>query len=343
MANIRVFVEGNYFFVNDGVNIDVQDYKSNVFVDPLGSGQFKVFSDKFGSFIVDVDATNPNAYPTNGIAVNATDVAYTTATWKTFYTENIGTQPTSSIQLDSILSLDYLQIAKGLVPGVSVIQKSGRNPNVTSGSVPEDVWNGSAVYGGFPLGSPEILRFSSSNAGDTGTLTYNYLATNTSTAWQTATVVLNGTTPVLGVSAWRVHSASYSNVALTFNVGTITCQHNVTTANIFFQMPAGVGQTYVSVYTIPFGSTGFVKTIFAGVNTTTSMAVQHAIWIRETGKSPRLRRNGSFSNALNFTDNEVMLKLPALTDITLRIISTTSNTAQIIVGGFDIIQFNTVL
>jgi hypothetical protein len=188
-----------------------------------------------------------------------------------------------------------------------------------------------------------VLRFISSSASDTGVVTYMYLSSNTSTSWQSATVTLNGTTPVLGVSAWRVHSASYSNAGLTFNVGTITCQHNVTTANIFFQMPIGTNQTYVSAYTVPFGSTAFVKSVFAGVNTTTSMAVQHALWIRETTKSPRLRRNGSFTNTLNYLDDDVILKLPALTDITLRITSTTSNTGQVIVGGFDLIQFNTVL
>jgi len=252
-------------------------------------------------------------------------------------------QVTETAKITELLALDYLQIAKGYVSGVSQIQKSGRNPNVTSASVPEDIWNGSAVYAGFPLGAPEVLRFSSSSASDTGVVTYMYLASNTSTSYQTATITLNGTTPVLGVSAWRVHSASYSNAGLTFNVGTITCQHNVTTANIFFQMPVGTNQTYVSAYTVPFGSTAFVKSVFAGVNTTTSMAVQHALWIRETTKSPRLRRNGSFSNTNNYLDHTVLLKIPALTDITLRITSTTSNTGQVIVGGFDLIQFNTVL
>jgi len=252
-------------------------------------------------------------------------------------------QVAETAKITELLALDYLQIAKGYVSGVSQIQKSGRNPNVTSASVPEDIWNGSAVYAGFPLGAPEVLRFISSSASDTGVVTYMYLSSNTSTSWQSATVTLNGTTPVLGVSAWRVHSASYSNAGLTFNVGTITCQHNVTTANIFFQMPIGTNQTYVSAYTVPFGSTAFVKSVFAGVNTTTSMAVQHALWIRETTKSPRLRRNGSFTNTLNYLDDDVILKLPALTDITLRITSTTSNTGQVIVGGFDLIQFNTVL
>jgi hypothetical protein len=254
-----------------------------------------------------------------------------------------GKQDLIDNKLSQLLGLDYLQIAKGLVNGVSQIQKSGRNPNITSASAPEDMWNGSAVYSGFPLGAPEVLRFSSSSASDTGTLTYMYLASNTSTIWQSATVTLNGTTPVLGVSAYRVHTASYSNVGQTPNLGTITCQHNVTTTNVFFQMPIGTCQTYVSVYTVPFGSTAFVKSVFAGVNTTTSMALQHALWIRESGKSPRLRRNGSFTNTLNYLDENVLLKLPALTDITLRITSTTSNTAQVCVGGFDLIQFNTVL
>lgn len=242
-----------------------------------------------------------------------------------------------------ILNLDYLQVAKGLVPGVTQVQKDGRNPVVTQITVPEDVWEGSAVYSGFPLTAPEVLSFVSTNAGDTGTLTYAYLATNTSTVWQIATVILNGLTPVLGVSAWRVHTASYSNAALGFNLGTITGRHSVTVANIFFMMQPSTNQTCASVYTIPFGSTGFVKHVSAGVNTVLSVAVQSALWIRETTKSPILCRNNSFSNVHNYVDDTILLKLPALTDITLRITNTTSNTGQIIVGGFDIIQFNTIL
>jgi hypothetical protein len=73
------------------------------------------------------------------------------------------------------------------------------------------------------------------------------------------------------------------------------------------------------------------------------MAIQHALWIREVGKSPRLRRNGSFTNQINYLDENVLLKLPAGTDVTLRITNTTSNTAQTIVGGFDLILFNEIL
>jgi len=233
------------------------------------------------------------------------------------------TQPTSDLSVITLLSLQPFQIQKGLVSGVSFVNKSGRNSNITSGSVPEDMWNASTIYTGFPTGSPETLQFFSSNVGDTGTLTYTYLATSSSTAWQTATVTLNGTTPVSGVSAYRVHTANYnSGSPTTFNIGTITCRHSVTTANVFFNMPIGTSQTYSAVYTIPSGSTGFVKKIFCDVNTTTSVAIQGALWIRRFGMSPRLQRNFNISNAIDHHEEDLYLKLPALTDITMRITNT---------------------
>jgi len=246
--------------------------------------------------------------------------------------------------ITKLLNLQPLEIQKGLVPGVSFVNKSGRNPNITSASAPEDMWNSSTTYTGFPTGAPEILQFFSSNAGDTGTLTYIYLATSSSTAYQTATVTLNGTTPVSGVSAYRVHTANYSAASATgFNLGTITCRHSTTTTNIFFQMPIGTSQTYVAVYTVPSGSTGFVRNVFCDVNTTTNVAIQGALWIRRFGMSPRLQRNFNISNAIDHHEQELYLKLPALTDITMRITSSSSASSQVVIGGFDIVLINQVL
>lgn len=251
-------------------------------------------------------------------------------------------QQTQTDKLTQILALSDFQIQMGLVSGVSKVLKSGRNSSVTSSSVPEDIWNGSTVYTGFPTGAPEVLQFFSSNAGDTGVVTYFYLATSNSTAWQTATVTLNGTTPVTGVSAYRVHSASYDNGG-TVNLGTITCRHSVTTANVFFQMPIGTCQTYVAVYTVPAGSTAFIKKVQANVSTTNSITLQGALYIREFGKSPRLRRNFDFSDQKCFFDDDIYLKLNEKTDITVRITSSSSNTAQVIVGNFELILINQIL
>lgn len=234
-----------------------------------------------------------------------------------------------------------LQVARGLIPNASIVAKSGLNPNVTSGSAPEDMWNGSAVYSGFPTSAPEVVQFFSSSASDTGVLTYQYLATSTSTQWQQATVTLNGTTPVSGVSVYRIHTARYSSGSATgFNVGTITGRHSVTTANVFFAMPIGRSQTYVACYTVPFGSTAYLMDLFASVAGTGSVAYELALWIRPLNGSPRIRRNFTASNSFEYFFNEDgSVELLGGTDIALRILSSTSGSGMALRGGFDLIEF----
>jgi hypothetical protein len=233
-------------------------------------------------------------------------------------------------------------IRTGSIVG-SIIPKSGRNPNITSASAPEDMWNGSSLYSGFPTGAPEQLEFFSSSASDTGTLTYFYLATSESTSWQTATITLNGTTPVYGVTAFRVHSASYNNGnATTFNVGTITCRHRTTTANIFFQMPIGRSQTYVAAYTIPKGNRGYLYEMFSAVYGTSSVACETIMAIRNSGQSFRLRRNGIANNTTPWNDLNTPLYLDATNghiDIVLRIVSTTAASSNTIIGGFNVVHY----
>jgi len=55
-----------------------------------------------------------------------------------------------------------INIAEGRIQGYSLVNKFGRNPDVDTGSIPEDVFNGSTPYTGFPTGSPEELQCYSS-------------------------------------------------------------------------------------------------------------------------------------------------------------------------------------
>jgi len=244
---------------------------------------------------------------------------------------------------DAIVSrnIDYEQaLVRGLFQNNSLVLKSGRNPSITSASVPEDVINGSTPYTGFPLTSPEELQFFSDSVSDTGTVTFLYLATATSTAYQTGTVTLNGTTPVnSGITAYRVHSMSYNNGSTaTFNAGTITCRWRTTTSVIFLTIPPSTSQSYSAIYTVPFGCTGYIKRVFCEVADSASVAVQGALWTRLSGQSPRLRRN--FSCQTGSAYNDVIyggLVFPSMTDIALRITNSTSNSATIVVGGFDLI------
>lgn len=248
----------------------------------------------------------------------------------------------ASISADSFLVREYdfpLSVAQGLVSGCSWVPKSGKNPDVDTASVPEDVWGGSSVYTGFPTGAAEVIQAVSDSASDTGTLTIVYLASNTSTAYQNATVTLNGTTPVdFSVSGIRVHSAFYSDGTATgFNVGNITIRHKVTTANVFLYMLPATNQTYCSGYTIPYNCTGYLYDMFAQIQDGATGTIEACLWTRLNGASPRLRRNfvaaqgADYSNYMGGT-----LVFPALTDIIVRVTSCSANNT-IVLAGYDLL------
>lgn len=233
-----------------------------------------------------------------------------------------------------------LDVALGHYASISSVNKFGRNDDIDTGSTPEDIWNGGGTYTGFPTGSPEELQVFSSDAADTGTFTFTYLASSTSTAYQTASVTLQGKTQVnTGVTVYRMHTTQYSSGSATgLNVGTITARHRTTTANVFCVMPIGRGQTYVAAYTVPAGSTAIVRRVFARCyNNTGSTTVEGGLWVRELNGSPRIRRPFTASNADGFEERPYAgLSIPAGSDIMVRILSTTANNTAV-VAGYDIV------
>lgn len=55
-------------------------------------------------------------------------------------------------------------IVEDRVPGRSYVLKFGRNVDIDTATVPEDLWNGGGVYAGFPTGAAEEFEVFSSSA-----------------------------------------------------------------------------------------------------------------------------------------------------------------------------------
>ena len=230
-------------------------------------------------------------------------------------------------------------IAEGKLLGYNMVQRFGNNADVDTATVPEDVWEGGGVFTGFPTGAPEELEVFSSSASDTGVLNILYLASNTSTAYTSANVTLNGTTPVnTGITAYRVHFATFvSGASTTFNVGTITVRHRTTTANVFVLMQPGTSQSFSSGYTVPAGSTGYIKRIFATMGNTTSAFGRIGLWTRGLNSSPRIRRPFYLTSSQDWIETPLAgVQITAGTDVILRVTDVSANN-QAISAGYDIL------
>lgn len=235
-------------------------------------------------------------------------------------------------------TIPELEIAQGKFLGVEVVSKFGRNTDIDTASVPEDIWGNGSTYTGFPTGSPETIQLFSSSASDTGTVTFQGLKTSSSTELEAETVTLSGTTPVNSVNTWyRVHTARYSSgAATTFNVGTITLRHTTTTANVFLLIDIGTSQSYSTGFTIPAGKTGYLTEYSASLQGSATGVIDLSLWVRTFGGSPRLRR--PFTVAQNAPVNYKVASAIILTeksDIIIRATASSTNNLSIL-AGYDI-------
>ena len=161
---------------------------------------------------------------------------------------------------------DFLiEVAKGTVLGHSLVFKFGRNPDVDTGSDPEDVW----TYGGTYTynDTPSIQYISSSNALDVGMeITVEGLDADYNP--QSVTVALNGQNQTqigTGETFVRVFRA-YNSGPLAFAGNLLIYDDTVTsvtlgvpspTTSIKAEIKAIDQQTYMAIYTIPAGKTGY--------------------------------------------------------------------------------------
>ena len=255
----------------------------------------------------------------------------------------------SSIQQDSdtivTRSLPMeIDIASGKVAGFSIVNKVGRNPDIDTGTVPEDVWdNGGGTYTGFPTGSAETVQVLSSSTDDAsagiGARTIRITGLDANYAIISETFTLNGTTPVTGsLSFIRVHTAAVLTAGSNnFNVGVITVRHSTTTTNVFMGLQIGTNQSNSSGYTVPAGKTAYMRKIHGSIRGGTSAAVDAVIWTRAFNAAPRLRRPFTIANTDRFLD-EIYggLVFTEKTDIILRVTASSANNADV-VAGYDLL------
>ena len=239
-----------------------------------------------------------------------------------------------------------LRVAQGLVPGTAIFEKYGKNPDVTTGAAPEDVWNGGGLYTGFPTGAAETMEIFSSSGDDTllgagaRTVLIKHLLDADGAVSPDVVVELDGMTPVAldaipyfrGGSRMKVLTAGVDGE----NAGTLTLRHTTTTANIFAVLPIGRNQTAIGAFTVPLGKTLFMD------RATMSMA-RDAAAAASADTTFRARPLGGVFNAIFSAEittsqswqfeNNGWIEFAALTDIKMRVESVTATVA--VAGEFS--------
>lgn len=242
----------------------------------------------------------------------------------------------------------YLEVAKGNIPGHSLIHKFGYNPDIDGAF--EAIWNGGGSYTGHNPSGAEIIEIFSSDVADVdsgaGAHTVELFGLDASYVEQTEIVALSGLTSVDTVNSYlrmdRMIVRSAGSGAQ--NMGEITARQKNTTANIFCIMPIEYNQTMIAAYTIPSGKIAFLLSWFAGLSGPTGADCSVRLRMRPSGEVFQVKEQVAIKAAGSshiqrdyITPKGVLFMggITAQTDIFIESDTDTPNTAMS--AGFDLV------
>jgi len=152
-----------------------------------------------------------------------------------------------------------LQVARGQIAGHTAINIFGYSPNVGSTAF-GPLWEGLTLSGGayaYPSSAAPLVLVSDS-ASDTSALSIQIQGLGANFVPLTETIALNGTSNVTTTNSFlRINLMTTTNG---LNVGNITAKISSTT---YAKINAGIGQTQMSIYTVPAGYTFYLSYVQA--------------------------------------------------------------------------------
>lgn len=245
-----------------------------------------------------------------------------------------------------------IRIAANVVVGVEDENKFGRNPAISTATVPEDIWSGGGVYefitelSGGSQDSGVQLKISSDSTDDdvggTGATSVEIFGLDANYVEQNEIIAMDGQTAVTSTGTYtRIHriivlaAGSGDENAGILYAGT----GNLTTGvpdNIYAVVSVGDNQTLMAIYTIPAGKTGFLTGWYATINKTASAAVADLqVRSRPEGEVFQVKAHHAVINTGSshfFHKDAIPLRLAEKTDIKIHCVSVSANNMDISAG-----------
>lgn len=161
-----------------------------------------------------------------------------------------------------------LQVARGKVPGVSLLNIYGYQSTLDGTWIP--VWENTTTYT-YPSDAGEQMVLYSSSASDTNvTIFIDGLDANYAIKQETL-VLTNGTTGVTTVNSYRRINGIRTTGAV--NAVGIIRLANLTKTNTYAQINVGVGKSQASMYNVPAGYTFYLNRVTAAASATNAAKV----------------------------------------------------------------------
>lgn len=245
----------------------------------------------------------------------------------------------------------FLDVVHGNQTGAERVRVYGENPDVDSGTVPEDLWDQGGTYT-FTAAGGAAMFVSSSNGGDTQDVEITVLTDDGSGVWteetltqtlagqaKTALTFDSGDDPVRVLSVVNNSGTPLTGDVYVYEDDTVVAGVPQTAAKIRAKVVAGNDRTYMAIYTIASSKVGYLYQRDVGLANNTATTAEVRFQSRLVGASFATDSRLTLDNSVLARHVEPMklpLELPAKTDIKwLAQVCATNNSA--ICGAFDLI------
>lgn len=216
------------------------------------------------------------------------------------------------------------------------VSKFGENPDIDTGTVPEDVWDVGGLYP-FPSSALETTIVSTSaddTSTGTGARTVTVFGLSDDFSLLQETITLNGTTPItLSDNYYRVYRVKVVTVGSNAsNVGDIDVKHGST---VLARILAGENQTLMAIFTIPNTyHVAYITSVSGQTLKNNAIISTFELQIREDNGNaftPVVRFSSVAGAKVQLQPPAPIAVLRAGADIRLRCVETSANNAN--VGG----------
>ena len=245
----------------------------------------------------------------------------------------------------------FLDVEKGNVEGVSHVRVFGKNPDVDTGTDPEDVWDAGGVYT-YTAAGGATYYISSSNVGDTIAVELKLLTEDSSGHWneetfnvtlvgqtKTAIVTPSGDAPVRLQSIINKTGTALLGDVYVYENSAVTAGVPDDAAKVRGKVIIGNERTFMALYTVPTGKTGYMYTREYGVVSPTGCTSTGRFFYRKTGGLWIMDQEGLLISGIitRFTDwIEIPIEIPAKTDLRARAQEVSVDNSAV-VAAFDLI------
>ena len=163
----------------------------------------------------------------------------------------------------------FTNVSLDKVPGMSVIDKFGRNPDVDTGTDPEDLWDRGGLWQAPSTACQHNIKSTDDNdkAGGTGAQTEEIFGLTADYNIKTEIVSLNGTSNVPTLGLYRIIHRKIVRSAGSNgrNLGTLTATSQVD-GTVTAQIAPGNNQTLMAIFQIPANTVGLLGQYYVDVN-----------------------------------------------------------------------------